>query len=57
MLLTVRDRPGFCLSATVPSALNLATIKRIQRGEGWFIFLVQRDSCSQNIAEQSEFAE
>ena len=40
MLLIVRDRSGRCLSATVPSALNLATIRRIQLGEGWFIFPV-----------------
>ena len=33
MLLTVRDRPGCCLSTTVLSTLNLATIRRIQQGE------------------------
>ena len=38
LLLTVRDRPGFCLSETVPSALNLSTIRWIERGDCWFIF-------------------
>ena len=40
MLLTVRAQLGCCLSATVSSALNLATIKWMQRGEEWFIFPV-----------------